>query len=39
MEWIFLSIVFIGIVVYEVVDRYFEYKENTERSDTNEYRR
>ena len=33
MEWIFLSIVFIGIVVYEVADRYFEYKENVERSE------
>ncbi len=27
MEWIFLIIVFIGIIIYYIVDRYFEYKE------------
>lgn len=27
MEWIFLSTVFIGYIVYEIVERYFEYKE------------
>lgn len=29
MEWIFLSIAFIGIIIYCIVDRYFEYKEKT----------
>ena len=27
MEWVFLIIVFIGIIIYYIMDRYFEYKE------------
>ena len=35
MEWIFLSIVVISISVYLILDRYFEYKEKTKRSENN----
>lgn len=37
MEWLFLSIVFIGMISYEILDRYFEYKdkEKTNRNCTN----
>ena len=27
MEWVFLTIAFIGIIIYFIADRYFEYKE------------
>ena len=27
MEWIFLIVVFLGILIYQIIDRYFEYKE------------
>lgn len=32
MEWVFALIIVIGILAYEIVDRYFEYKEKVERS-------
>ena len=37
MEWIFLIIVFVSIVIYNIIDRYFEYKENVEKT-KNDYR-
>ncbi len=33
MEWMFLIIVFLGIVIYKIMDRYFEYKEKQIKED------
>lgn len=35
MEWIFLTIVVVLNVLSEILDRYFEYKEKTNRNCTN----
>lgn len=36
MEWIFLIRVFVSIVICEILDRYFEYKEKVERIKTSD---
>ena len=39
MEWIFGIIIVLSITIYEIINRYFEYKENIEknRGEINEY--
>ncbi len=27
LEWIFIIILFLGMLIYKIIDRYFEYKE------------
>ena len=36
MEWIFLMIAFIGIIIYYIMDRYFEYKEKQIKEENND---
>lgn len=33
MKWLFLSIVFISTVIYEILDRYFEYKKRINKNE------
>ena len=36
MEYIFLIVIFLGIIIYEIIDRYFDYKEKDKKKENNE---
>lgn len=37
IKWICFTIIFIGILIYGIINRYFEYKEKNERRENNEH--
>ena len=35
IEWLAFTIIFLGILIYKITDRYFEYKEHISKTEKN----